>query len=60
MTVTETHQQRVLIDVPEHKFASSFSADTGDVNFGQKERRFRLLIKSRHGHLQDQKHAETS
>ena len=56
---TETLKQGALIDVPEHKLASSLSADTGDVNFGQKERRFRLLIKSRHGHLQDQKHAET-
>jgi hypothetical protein len=29
----ETLQRRVLIDVPEHKFASSVSADTGDVKF---------------------------
>jgi hypothetical protein len=30
---TETLERRVLIDVPEHKFAGLFSADTGDVNF---------------------------
>jgi hypothetical protein len=30
---TETLERRVLIDVPELKFAGSFSADTGDVNF---------------------------
>ena len=31
--ITETLERRVLIDVPEDKFADSFSADTGDVNF---------------------------
>ena len=31
--ITETLERRVLIDVPEDKFADSFSADTGDANF---------------------------
>jgi hypothetical protein len=30
---TETFKRGVLIKVPEHKFASSLSADTGDVKF---------------------------
>jgi hypothetical protein len=36
-----------LIDVPEHKLASSISAETGDVNFdfGHVETQFRVLSK---------------
>jgi hypothetical protein len=30
---TETLERRVLIDVTNHMFPGSFSADTGDVNF---------------------------
>ena len=30
---TGTLQRGVLIDVPEHKFTSTLSGDTGDVNF---------------------------
>ena len=57
--ITETLKRGVLIDVPEHKFASSLAADTGDVNcvclllqylgcnldFGHVETQFRFLSK---------------
>ena len=44
---TETPKRGVLIDVPEHKFSSSLSAYTGDVNFdlGHVETQFRVLSK---------------
>ena len=44
---TETLKQGALIDVPEHKLASSLSADTGDVNFDLSyvETQFRVLSK---------------
>ena len=44
---TETPKRGVLIDVPEHKFSSSLSTYTGDVNFdlGHVETQFRVLSK---------------
>ncbi len=44
---TETLKRGVLINVPEHKFWSSLSAYTGDVNFdfGHVETQFRVLSK---------------
>jgi hypothetical protein len=44
---TETLERGVLFDVLEHKFASSLSGDTGDVNFdfGHVETKFRVLSK---------------
>ena len=42
---TETLERVVMVDVLEHKFASSLSGDTGDVNFdfGHVETQFRPL-----------------
>ena len=44
---TETLERGVLVDVLEHKFASSISGDTGDLNFdfGHVETQFRVLSK---------------
>jgi hypothetical protein len=44
---TEALKRGVLIDLPEHKFASSLSGDTRDVNlnFGHVETQFRVLSK---------------
>ena len=44
---TETLERVVMVDVLEHKFASSLSSDTGDVDFdfGHVETQFRVLSK---------------
>ena len=44
---TETLERGVVFDVLEHKFASSLSGDTGDVDFdfGHVETQFRVLSK---------------
>jgi len=44
---TETLERVVMVDVLEHKFASSLSGDTGDVDFdfGHVETQFRVLSK---------------
>jgi hypothetical protein len=46
---TETYKRGVLIKVPEHKLASSLSADTGDVkfDFGHVQTPFESVINSR-------------